>query len=89
MSGSPVRIWPSAPALKPHSERFIEEIRTDRSASKRQVDEQKSKVLSLKLASIGAGDDGKKDVPLYLFHHSLVCATLINPGKAESPSEVL
>ena len=38
--GSPVRIWPSAPALKPHSERFIEEIRTDRSASKRQVDEQ-------------------------------------------------
>jgi hypothetical protein len=41
------------------------------------------------LASIGAGDDGKKDVPLYLFHHSLVCATSINPGKAESPSEVL
>jgi hypothetical protein len=41
------------------------------------------------MATISASDEDKKDVPRYLLHHSLVRATSINPGKAESPSAVL
>jgi hypothetical protein len=41
------------------------------------------------MATFGAGDEDKKDVPRHLLHRSLVRATSINPGKAESPSAVL